>query len=63
MQETSKRVNYLYDLQDAGYDAEIIRDISTAIGDHPNLHINTENPKDLRVNIRLQTDQQNNFQM
>jgi len=29
MQETSNRVNYLYDLQDAGYDADIIRDFST----------------------------------
>ena len=29
MQETSKRVNYLYDLQDAGYDADIIREFST----------------------------------
>jgi hypothetical protein len=28
MQETSKRVNYLYDLQDAGYDADIIREFS-----------------------------------
>ncbi len=26
MQETSRRVNYFYDLQDAGYDADIIRE-------------------------------------
>jgi len=28
MNETSKRVNYLYGLQDAGYDSNIIRDFS-----------------------------------
>lgn len=26
IQETSKRVNYMYNLQDAGYDADIIRE-------------------------------------
>ena len=26
--ETSKKVSYLYDLQDAGYDSNIIRDFS-----------------------------------
>ena len=35
MQETSKRVNYLYDLQDAGYDADIIREFSTTLGHRP----------------------------
>ena len=28
IQETTKKVNYLYDLQDAGYDADIIREFS-----------------------------------
>jgi len=33
--ETSKKVNYLYDLQDAGYDADIIRDFSKQHGHCP----------------------------
>ena len=45
MQETSKRVNYLYDLQDAGYDADIIREFSVELGHRPIIDIN---PKKLK---------------
>ena len=39
MQETSKRVNYLYDLQDAGYDSDIIRDFSIKLNHSNTLDI------------------------
>ena len=39
MKETSKRVNYLYDLQDAGYDADIIREFSNRLGHRPIIDI------------------------
>ena len=35
IQETTKKVNYLYDLQDAGYDADIIREFSEQNGHRP----------------------------
>jgi len=53
MQETSKRVNYLYDLQDAGYDADIIRDFSTKLGHCPIIDINPKNSKELKAKIAL----------
>ena len=53
MQETSKRVNYLYDLQDAGYDADIIRDFSSALGHIPIIDINPKNSKVLKAKIEL----------
>ena len=40
IQETSKRVNYMYDLQDAGYDADIIREFSRKYGHKPIIDIN-----------------------
>ena len=54
MQETSKRVNYLYDLQDAGYDADIIRGFSTRLGHRPIIDINPKNSKILKAKIELQ---------
>jgi len=53
MQETSKRVKYLYDLQDAGYDANIIREFSTELGHCPIIDINPKNSKDLKEKIKL----------
>jgi len=53
MQETSKRVNYLYDLQDAGYDANIIREFSTGLGHRPIIDINPKNSKELKAKIEL----------
>ena len=54
MQETSKRVNYLYDLQDAGYDADIIREYSYKLGHRPIIDINPKNSKELKAKIELQ---------
>ena len=53
MQETSKRVNYLYDLQDAGYDADIIREYSYKLGHRPIIDINPKNSQKLRDKIEL----------
>jgi transposase len=53
IQETSKRVNYMYDLQDAGYDADIIREFSTKLGHRPIIDINPKNSKELKAKIEL----------
>jgi hypothetical protein len=53
MQETSKKVNYLYDLQDAGYDADIIREYSSRLGHRPVIDINPKNSKVLKEKIEL----------
>jgi hypothetical protein len=53
MQETSKKVNYLYDLQDAGYDADIIREYSSQLGHRPVIDINPKNSKVLKEKIEL----------
>lgn len=53
MQETSRRVNYLFDLQDAGYDADIIRDFSNNLGHRPIIDINPKNSKALKEKIEL----------
>jgi len=53
MQETSKRVNYLYDLQDAGYDADAIREFSAKLGHRPIIDINPKNSKVLKEKIEL----------
>ena len=63
IQETSKRVNYLYDLQDAGYDADIIREFSTVLGHRPIIDINPKNSKELKAKIELQKDEQKKFEM
>ncbi len=53
IQETSKRVNYLYDLQDAGYDADIIREFSIQCGHRPIIDTNPKNSKELKAKIEL----------
>ena len=53
IQETSKRVNYLYDLQDAGYDADIIREFSNKLGHRPIIDTNPKNSKELKAKIEL----------
>jgi transposase len=53
MQETSKKVNYLYDLQDAGYDADIIREYSSKLGHRPIIDINPKNSRVLKEKIEL----------
>ncbi len=61
MQETSKRVNYLYDLQDAGYDADIIREYSSKLGHHPIIDINPKNSKELKAKIELLKHERETF--
>ena len=46
--ETSKRVNYFYDLQDAGYDSEIIRNFSKKLGHRAIIDIITPPPNNLK---------------
>ena len=53
IQETSKRVNYMYDLQDAGYDADIIREFSIKYNHRPIIDINPKNSKELKAKIEL----------
>jgi len=61
MQETSKRVNYLYDLQDAGYDADIIREFSTKLRHRPIIDINPKNSKELKAKIELMEHENKTF--
>ncbi len=61
MQETSQRVKYLFDLQDAGYDADIIRDFSTKLGHRPIIDINPKNSKELKENIELIKHERESF--
>ncbi len=60
--ETSKKVNYLYDLLDAGYDAEIIREFSQQKGHRPIIDINPKNSSVLRDKIQLQEDEKKKFE-
>ena len=62
MQETSKRVNYLFDLQDAGYDADIIKDFSIKLGHRPIIDINPKNSKELKGKIALIKDEKKRFE-
>ena len=61
MQETSKRVDYFYDLQDAGYDANIIREFSIQLGHRPIIDINPKNSQVLRDKIELMKDEKMKF--
>ena len=61
IQETSKRVNYLYDLQDAGYDADIIREFSIKYKHRSIIDINPKNSKALKDKIQLIKDEQKKF--
>jgi transposase len=63
MQETSKRVNYLYDLQDAGYDADIIREYSYKLGHRPIIDINPKNSQKLRDKIELIKHEKESFKL
>jgi transposase len=61
IQEASKRVNYLYDLQDAGYDSDIIRDFSIKLGHRPLIDINPKNSQVLKEKIELIDHEQKTF--
>jgi hypothetical protein len=54
-------VNYLYDLQDAGYDADIIREFSTKLGHLPIIDINPKNSKELKAKIELKEHESKTF--
>jgi len=62
IQETSRRVNYMYDLQDAGYDADIIREFSVKHGHKPIIDINPKNSQILRDKIELLEHEREAFQ-
>ncbi len=62
IQETSNRVNYLYDLQDAGYDADIIREFSIKFGHRPIIDINPKNSKKLKDKIELLEHEEKTFE-
>ena len=61
MKETSQRVNYLFDLQDAGYDADIIREFSINLNHRPIIDINPKNSKALKEKIQLIKDEKEKF--
>lgn len=53
IKETSSKINYLYDLQDAAYDSGIIRTYSEKKGHRPIIDINPKNSKVLKAQIAL----------
>lgn len=61
--ETSKRVPYLYDLQDAGYDSDIIREYSLKLNHKPIIDINPKNSKVLKEKIELIKDEKKKFEL
>jgi transposase len=61
IKETSQRVNYLYDLQDAGYDADIIRAFSKKYSHRPIIDINPKNSKILKEKIELLKHERESF--
>ena len=62
IQETSQKVTYLYDLQDAGYDADIIREFSQKYGHCPIIDINPKNSQELKDKIQLIKDEKDKFE-
>ncbi len=63
MNETSQRVSYLYDLQDAGYDSNIIRDFSKKLNHRPLIDINPKNSTELKEKIELKREEQKKLEM
>ena len=61
IKETSKRVNYLFDLQDAGYDADIIKEFSIRHKHRPIIDINPRNSKVLKAKMQLIKDEKQKF--
>ena len=62
IQETSRRVNYMFDLQDAGYDADIIREFSIKHNHRPIIDINPKNSQVLKDKITLIEDEKKKFE-
>ncbi len=61
MKETSKRVPYLYDLQDAGYYSKIIEEFSKKLAHIPIIDINPGRSSDLKAKIQLDKDEKEKF--
>ena len=61
MNETSKRVPYLYDLQDAGYYSKIIEEYSKKLNHRPIIDINPGRSKVLKEQIQLQKEEKEKF--
>ena len=59
--QTSQRVDYLYDLMDAGYDARSIREYSQIFGHRPLIDINPKNSQKLKEHITLNKEEQKRF--
>lgn len=62
IKDTSKRISYLYDLDDAAYDSDIIRDFSIINGHKPIIDINPKNSKELKAKIALIKEEKNKFE-
>ena len=62
MKETSKRVTYLYDLQDAGYYSKIIEEFSEKLNHRPIIDVNPGNSKVLKEQIQLQKEEKERFE-
>ncbi len=60
--ETGKRVMYLRDLLDAGYDSDIIREYSEKLNHKPIIDINPKNSKELKQKIQLIKDEKVKFE-
>ncbi len=60
--ETSKRVMYLRDLLDAGYDSDIIREFSEKLNHKAIIDINPKNSKELKQKIQLIKDEKVKFE-
>jgi len=62
IKETSRKVDYLYDLEDAAYDSDIIRDFSILHSHRPLIDINPKNSKELKAKKELMSDEKKKFQ-
>ena len=58
IKETSAKVSYLYDLEDAAYDAEIIKNFSLENGHRPIIDINPKNSQKLKEQIETKAQEQ-----
>ncbi len=62
IKETSGKLSYLYDLLDAGYDADIIRGYSKSLGHKPLIDTNPKNSKTLKARIALAKEEKKKFE-
>lgn len=62
IEQTSNKVQYLYDLQDAGYDADTIREFSIKHNHRPLIDINPRNSKELKAQIALDKEEKKKFE-